>query len=62
MNCPNCKSKNLGKIGATQYYCWNCFIELSVCDGKLSLNQVEEDGSLTSLDDLFDDEEIRIEM
>jgi ribosomal protein L37AE/L43A len=59
MRCPNCQSKDLGKIAAGQYYCWNCFIELTVAnDGKVSLNQVEEDGSLTSLDDLFEEEDI----
>ncbi|MCO7126385.1 DUF2797 domain-containing protein [Sporolactobacillus shoreicorticis] len=53
MKCPNCSSKNIGKIGVNQYYCWDCFIELALEDGKLSLSQVEEDGSLTGLDDLF---------
>lgn len=62
MHCPNCKNKDLGKIGANQFYCWDCFIELTVSDGKLSLNQVEEDGSLTSLDDLFEEEDMRIEI
>lgn len=60
MKCPNCQGKNLGKIGADQYYCWNCFIELSIVDDKISLSQVEEDGSLTSLDDLFEEEDIHI--
>ncbi|MCA0986163.1 hypothetical protein [Guptibacillus algicola] len=62
MECPNCKSKNIGKIGANQFYCWNCFVEMSVVKGMLSLHQVEEDGSLTSLDDLFEDYDMRAEM
>lgn len=62
MKCPNCSRNDLGKIGVNQYYCWNCFIELSLTNGKLSLNQVEEDGSLTSLDDLFDDGELKVEL
>ncbi|MGV3488132.1 MAG: hypothetical protein ACO1OC_06050 [Tuberibacillus sp.] len=61
MNCPNCKSKNLGKIGVNQFYCWDCFIELTLQKGRLSLSQVEEDGSLTTLDDLFDENELRVE-
>ncbi|WP_027724672.1 hypothetical protein [Tuberibacillus calidus] len=61
MHCPNCKSKNLGKIGTNQFYCWDCFIELSLIQGRLSLSQVEEDGSLTTLDDLFDESELRVE-
>ncbi|HET7656767.1 MAG TPA: hypothetical protein VFK37_00615 [Bacillales bacterium] len=60
MRCPNCQSKDLGKLAADQYYCWNCFIELTVNEDKLSLSQVEEDGSLTSLDDLFEEEDISL--
>ncbi|CAM3942337.1 hypothetical protein [Lederbergia lenta] len=56
MKCPNCQSKDLGKIGVNQYYCWNCFIELSVGAKTIHTHQVEEDGSLSSLDDLFDEQ------
>lgn len=62
MKCPNCKGKDLGKIGVNQYYCWNCYIELSIGKEKISVHQVEEDGSLSSLDDLFTDDEMRMEM
>lgn len=60
--CPNCKSKDIGKIGMNQYYCWGCFIELSVSKGMVHTHQVEEDGTLSSLDDLFheDDRQISI--
>ncbi|MGN7468503.1 hypothetical protein [Brevibacillus sp. SAFN-007a] len=52
--CPNCSSKDVGKIGTNQYYCWNCFIEMSVSNEQIaSVYQVEEDGSLHSLNDLF---------
>lgn len=56
-NCPNCHSKDIGKIGINQYYCWNCFIELSLSQGMINTHQVEEDGSLSSLDDLFDEDQ-----
>jgi len=59
--CPNCKRKNLGKIGVNQYYCWDCFIELSVSKGMIHAHQVEEDGTLSSLDDLFDEHERMIQ-
>ncbi|MCL1630466.1 hypothetical protein M3N64_00670 [Sporolactobacillus sp. CPB3-1] len=59
MKCPNCHHSNIGKIGVNQYYCWDCFIELMLVDGKLSLRQVEEDGSLTLLDDLFQESELK---
>jgi late competence protein required for DNA uptake (superfamily II DNA/RNA helicase) len=62
MRCPNCKGKELGKIGVNQYYCWNCFIELSVTKDKMLVHQVEEDGSLSSLDDLFSEEEVRLDV
>ncbi|MGM9987650.1 MAG: hypothetical protein ACI35O_10525 [Bacillaceae bacterium] len=55
MKCPNCRGKNLGKIGVNQYYCWNCYIELSIGKGIINVHQVEEDGSLSSLDDLFEE-------
>lgn len=59
-NCPNCHSKDIGKIGINQYYCWNCFIELSLSQGIISTHQVEEDGSLSSLDDLFDEDDRKL--
>jgi len=58
LKCPNCNSKDIGKIGSHQFYCWSCFIELTVNGEKMSVYQVEEDGTLSSLDDLFFGEEI----
>ncbi|GAB7386492.1 hypothetical protein BSNK01_03270 [Bacillaceae bacterium] len=52
--CPNCQSKDIGKVGTHQYYCWNCFIEFTVTGNQVSsIYQVEEDGTLSSLNDLF---------
>jgi len=59
LKCPNCKSKDVGKIGINQYYCWDCFIELTLVEGLIKTHQVEEDGSLSSLDDLFGEDERR---
>ncbi|WP_100011911.1 hypothetical protein [Lentibacillus sediminis] len=61
MRCPNCSGKDLGKIGVQQYYCWTCFIEIAVTDNRLTVSQVEADGSLSSLDDLFSAEERTME-
>jgi hypothetical protein len=58
MRCPNCNSKDIGKIGSHQYYCWGCFIELTINGDKMSVYQVEEDGTLSSLDDLFFEEDM----
>lgn len=55
--CPVCKNKNIGKIGTSQYYCWSCFIEFGINGDVIELYEVEEDGSLSSLDDLFAREE-----
>ncbi|MFC2948442.1 hypothetical protein [Virgibacillus sediminis] len=60
MRCPNCHGKDLGRIGSQQYYCWTCFIEMAVEKNKLKVHQVEPDGSLSSLDDLFSEEERKI--
>ncbi|MDP4164361.1 MAG: hypothetical protein Q8906_12425 [Bacillota bacterium] len=62
LKCPNCQSKDIGKIGINQYYCWTCFIELTVAKGFIHTHQVEEDGTLSSLDDLFEEEERRYTM
>lgn len=62
MKCPNCKSKDIGKIGVNQYYCWSCFIELSILKGQIYTHQVEEDGTLSSLDDLFAEEDRTLSM
>jgi hypothetical protein len=59
--CPNCNSRDIGKIGSQQYYCWNCFIELKLIGDQLYVYQVEEDGSLSSLDDLFTEEQRRVQ-
>ncbi len=62
IKCPNCQSKDVGKIGVNQFYCWNCFIEMTVTGDLISTHQVEEDGSLSSLDDLFEENDRRFTM
>lgn len=61
LRCPNCQSHDVGRIAANQYYCWNCFIELTVQGERFLTHQVEEDGSLSSLDDLFTEDELTIQ-
>jgi hypothetical protein len=53
--CPNCNGKEIGKIATSQYYCWGCFIEFAYSDGKYDVFQIEEDGTLSSLNDLMED-------
>ncbi len=57
IRCPNCNCRDIGKIGTYQFYCWGCFIEFNTQNDSLHIYQVEEDGTLSSLDDLFFDQE-----
>lgn len=61
MRCPNCNGRNIGKIGPQQFYCWTCYIEMAIVNNELTIHQVEADGSLSSLDDIFTEDERRIE-
>ncbi|SFT12813.1 hypothetical protein [Paenibacillus sp. BC26] len=58
MKCINCNSIDIGRIGPHQYFCWNCCIEMSLHGEKLDVYQVEKDGSLSSLNDLFLPQEV----
>ncbi|MBP2077487.1 MULTISPECIES: hypothetical protein [Oceanobacillus] len=60
LRCPNCNGKDIGKIGTQDYYCWTCFIEMTVTSNELMVHQIEADGSLSSLDDLFTKEERKL--
>jgi hypothetical protein len=55
LRCPNCNSHDLGKIAVDQRYCWHCFIEMTTSnDEKIcAVYQIEEDGTRSSLNDLF---------
>lgn len=61
LRCPNCKTNNIGKIATKHYYCWDCFIELKENDNILTMHEVDLDGALLSLDDIFSEDERRIE-
>lgn len=61
MRCPNCSSKDIGKIGSQQFYCWSCFIEMTVTGDTVTVHQVEADGSLSSLNDLFTENQRKIQ-
>lgn len=61
MRCPNCNGRDIGKIGSQNYYCWTCFIEMTVIDNELTVHQIETDGSLSSLNDLFSEDELRLQ-
>lgn len=47
VKCPICNSTTVGKVGAAQYYCWNCYYEFNVGDREIKLFHIVEDGSLS---------------
>lgn len=51
MKCPMCGGLQTGKVGADQWFCWNCTVEWNVKRGRLSLYEVTEDGSLLAMTD-----------
>jgi len=50
--CPVCGQRGIGKVGADQYYCWDCCVEFVVRDQGVKVFNVESDGTLTLYDDL----------
>ncbi|MCL6636308.1 MAG: hypothetical protein K6T26_00045 [Alicyclobacillus sp.] len=58
MRCPHCHCRDVGKIGANQYYCWGCFMEFSVSGDDVRLYEVAEDGSLVAVELLPDSLEL----
>ncbi|HWR44903.1 hypothetical protein [Sporomusa sp.] len=51
--CPVCGQRGIGKVGADQYYCWDCCVEFMVRDQDVRIFNVESDGTLTLYDDLM---------
>lgn len=52
MRCPNCTSRDIGKIGANQFYCWSCFKEFNVSGEEVRVYEVAEDGSLVVIENM----------
>lgn len=46
MACPNCGSKLIGKIGASQFYCWTCCVEFYKRGNAFEVFEVDQDGVL----------------
>ena len=51
--CPVCGQRGIGKVGADQYYCWDCCVEFTVRNQDVRIFNVESDGTLTLYDDLL---------
>ncbi|KAB2951277.1 hypothetical protein F9B85_12985 [Heliorestis acidaminivorans] len=52
MSCPVCGGKQVGKVGVTQFYCWNCYVEFN---DRQEIFEVAEDGTLMAFEDDFFD-------
>ncbi len=50
LNCPSCGSRNVGKVGTGQFYCWDCYIEFSLSHRGIRMYSVEQDGELTRIE------------
>ncbi len=46
MRCPRCGSRLVGRIGARQYYCWNCFAEFARRGETWQVFEVDVEGAL----------------
>ncbi len=46
--CPHCNSRDIGKIGNNQFYCWNCYMEFALVGDQVRIFHVDEDGSLVA--------------
>ena len=47
--CPHCNSRDVGKIGNNQFYCWNCYMEFVLVGDEVRIFHVDEDGSLVAV-------------
>ena len=50
--CPICGQRDIGKVGADQYYCSDCCVEFMIRNQDLKIFNVEVDGTLTLYDDI----------
>ncbi|MCG0239665.1 MAG: hypothetical protein L6E13_10885 [Firmicutes bacterium] len=48
MRCPECGSRSVGRVGAEQYYCWDCCVEFRVVRGEVRVFYLDPDGELTA--------------
>ncbi|NLO97338.1 MAG: hypothetical protein GX091_04635 [Peptococcaceae bacterium] len=53
MICPVCGSRQIGKVGVGQYYCWDCCVEFNNNTDNIVVYNLEEDGSLVAWEDYY---------
>ncbi|MBP1933919.1 hypothetical protein [Ammoniphilus resinae] len=53
VRCPNCQRINVGQVAPKYFYCSDCFIEMKLHDDQISFFELDENGELACLDDIF---------
>lgn len=48
VTCPVCHSRVIGRLGNSQYYCWDCCVQFSRTDRGVQTFRIDEDGSLVA--------------
>lgn len=47
--CPHCGARGVGKVGSSQYYCWECCVEFKATRKGWLVYEVLDDGSLAAV-------------
>lgn len=61
MQCANCDGRDSGEIGQNQYDYWNYFMEMKIPNHNITIQQLDNDGSLHSLNNVCTYHERRIQ-
>ena len=63
IRCPVCGGRTIGKVGAGQYYCWDCCVEFGLGKKGIQVYRLEEDGTLVQAGEpvTFQSQQARVE-
>ncbi|HJV44924.1 MAG TPA: hypothetical protein VJ824_04270 [Bacillota bacterium] len=53
VRCPNCGRINVGQVAPKYFYCSDCFIEMKLNAEHISFYELDENGELECLNDIF---------
>lgn len=48
ITCPVCHSRVIGRLGNSQYYCWDCCVQFNRTDRGVQTFHIDEDGTLVA--------------
>lgn len=49
MQCPNCGSQNVGKIGGNLFFCRDCYCEIKIKKNKFIIKIYDQEGHITNV-------------